>query len=81
MHRDLERVPASAKNALLQARLAMPRVETMLQMREELRLLWLSTNRSREQLIVDLQAWCERAESSGIAALQDFSTSLKMVRV
>ncbi len=81
MHRDWERVPASAKNALMQARLAMPRVDTMLQMREELRLMWLSTNRSREQLIVDLQLWCERAESSGIAALKDFSTSLKMVRV
>ena len=81
MHRDLERVPASVQTALMQARQAMPRVDTMLQMREELRLLWLSTNRSRDQLIVDLQAWCDRAESSGIAALKDFSTSLKMVRV
>ena len=81
MHRDLERVPASVQTALMQARQAMPRVDTMLQMREELRLLWLNTNRSRDQLIVDLQVWCDRAESSGIAALKDFSTSLKMVRV
>jgi stearoyl-CoA desaturase (Delta-9 desaturase) len=81
MHRDLERVPESVQAALLQARLAMPRVDLMLQMREELRLLWLSTHLTRDQLIADLQAWCERAESSGIAALKEFSTNLKMVRV
>jgi stearoyl-CoA desaturase (Delta-9 desaturase) len=28
-------------------------------------------------LIKDLQAWCHRAEASGIAALRDFSMKLR----
>jgi len=50
-------------------------------MREELRQIWLNTSQSREQLAADLQAWCKRAEDSGIAALRDFSMKLRSVRV
>jgi len=32
---------------------------------------------SAEQLVADLQAWCKRAEESGIAALQEFSLKLR----
>ncbi len=46
-------------------------------MREELRALWTRTNVSAEQLVHDLQEWCHRAESSGIAALQEFSRKLR----
>jgi len=46
-------------------------------MREELRLLWSSTARSREQLAQDLHAWCQRAEASGIAALREFSERVR----
>ena len=49
-------------------------------MREELRQLWLNTGRTREQLVADLQAWCKRAEDSGIAALRDFSFKLRAVQ-
>ena len=46
-------------------------------MREELRQLWTRTNVSAEQLVADLQAWCRKAEESGIAALQEFSIKLR----
>ena len=46
-------------------------------MREELRQLWTRTNVSAEQLVADLQAWCRKAEESGIAALQDFALRLR----
>jgi stearoyl-CoA desaturase (Delta-9 desaturase) len=46
-------------------------------MREELRALWTRTGVSAEQLVVDLQTWCRKAEESGIAALQDFSMKLR----
>ena len=49
-------------------------------MREELRQLWLNTSQSREQLTADLQAWCRRAEESGIATLREFSISLRAAR-
>jgi stearoyl-CoA desaturase (delta-9 desaturase) len=50
-------------------------------MREELRQMWLSTSLTREQLTANLQAWCHRAESSGIQALQDFSVRLRSAHV
>jgi len=49
-------------------------------MREELRQLWSSSVRSSEQLAQDLHAWCQRAEASGIAALQEFSQRLRALR-
>ena len=50
------------------------------QVQEILRQMWLSTHRSREQLTADLQAWCHRAEESGIVALQQFSQKLRAAR-
>jgi stearoyl-CoA desaturase (delta-9 desaturase) len=43
----------------------------LIEMRAELVGTWERTNLSREQLLVDLQDWCARAESSGVKALQD----------
>lgn len=75
--RDAEKVPATAVSQLAQARAEHPVLDKMVVMREELRQLWLNTSLSREQLIKDLQAWCRRAEDSGIAALQEFSLRLR----
>lgn len=81
LHRDADKVPAAAVPELASARAAYPVLDQMVAMREELRQLWLTTGRTREQLVADLQAWCHRAESSGIAALRDFSIKLRAVRV
>jgi stearoyl-CoA desaturase (delta-9 desaturase) len=54
-----------------------PALAKFMTMREELRQLWTRTNVSAEQLVVDLQAWCKRAEDSGIASLQDFARNLR----
>jgi len=80
LHRDVEKVPAVALPQLTQVRAAHPALDKMVTMREELRQLWLNTSHSREQLTADLQAWCRRAEESGIAALRDFSISLRAAR-
>ncbi len=81
LHRDAEKVPSDAASDLVKARAASPTLDKMVQMREELRQIWLNTHESREQLAADLQAWCKRAEESGIAALREFSTKLRSVRV
>ena len=62
------------------ARAASPVLDKMVVMREELRQLWLSRSLTREQLAADLQAWCARAEASGIAALEEFSMRLRAAR-
>jgi stearoyl-CoA desaturase (Delta-9 desaturase) len=77
LHRDDDKVPANVKPQLAQVRAEHPVLDKMVTMREELRALWSSTNATREQLAVDLQAWCRRAEESGIAALRDFSIRLR----
>ncbi len=79
LHRDDDKVPANARPQLEQARAAHPVLDKMVTMREELRQLWLNTSHSREHLAQELQAWCQRAESSGIAALKEFSLKLRAV--
>ena len=81
LHRDADKVPERAQDQLAQARAAHPVIDQMLVMREELRQLWLNTSLSREQLTSQLQAWCQRAEASGIAALKDFSVKLRAAHV
>ena len=80
LHRDADRVPAAAAPQLAQARAAHPVLDKMVTMREELRQLWLNTSLSREHLTRELQAWCQRAESSGITALREFSFKLRAAR-
>ena len=77
MDRDEALVPSNLRGQLEQARLASPQLDKLIQMREELRALWTRTNVSAEQLVLDLQSWCQRAEASGIAALQQFSLKLR----
>ncbi|MES2879611.1 MAG: fatty acid desaturase [Pseudomonadota bacterium] len=81
MHRDADKVPAAAVPHLATARNASPVLDKMVVMREELRQMWLNRSHSREQLAVNLQAWCHRAEASGIAALQEFSLRLRAARI
>jgi len=50
---------------------------TVVAMRHELVALWERSSASKEQLLRQLQDWCHRAESSGIAPLQDFSRRLR----
>ena len=81
LHRDDEKVPAVLRPQLAQARADHPVLDKMYAMREELRQLWSSRTHTREQLAKDLQAWCKRAEDSGIAALKEFSYTLRAARV
>jgi stearoyl-CoA desaturase (Delta-9 desaturase) len=53
------------------------KLKTYIDMRNELAAMWERSNASRDQLLVQLQDWCHRAEQSGIKALQDFATRLR----
>jgi len=81
MHRDQDQVPAAVMPQLAKALAASPVLDKMVTMREELRQMWLSTHVSRDQLALDLQAWCRRAEESGIATLCEFSLRLRAAKV
>ena len=79
LHRDDDKIPQGIKPNLQQALGDSPQLAKLVAMREELRQLWTRTNVSAEQLVADLQAWCRKAEDSGITALQQFSLKLRAV--
>jgi len=52
-------------------------LRTIYQMRQDLIAVWSRSTASREQLVKQLQDWCQKAESSGISALSQFSLNLR----
>jgi stearoyl-CoA desaturase (delta-9 desaturase) len=80
LHRDDDKIPMDVKPQLASAMEEHPMLAKLVAMREELRLLWTRTNVSPPQLVADLQAWCRKAEESGIAMLHEFSLKLRAAR-
>jgi stearoyl-CoA desaturase (delta-9 desaturase) len=80
LHRDDDKIPLNVKAQLASALADHPALAKLVAMREELRALWTRTNVSAPQLVADLQAWCRKAEESGIAMLQEFSLRLRAVQ-
>ena len=54
-----------------------PRLLTVVTMRRELTALWERRAASKEQLVAQMQSWCQRAEASGVAPLERFSRRLR----
>src|SRR5690606_4407758 len=67
--RDLETVLGS--NATLQ---------TIYDFKLRLKALWTQQAKTQQELLSRLQAWCADAESSGIAALEEFARQLRGYR-
>ncbi len=53
-----------------------PLLQTVYSMRHDLTELWARSTASTDQLVEQLRDWCQRAESSGIAPLRQFSREL-----
>ncbi len=77
LHRDDDKIPHGIKERVATVCAQHAALAKLVSMREELRLLWTRTNVSADQLVADLQAWCKKAEESGIAALQEFALKLR----
>ena len=77
LHRDADKIPPAVQAQVASVCAQHPVLAKLVAMREELRQLWTRTNVSAEQLVVDLQAWCHKAEQSGIATLQEFALRLR----
>jgi len=54
-----------------------PALQKLITMRHELQALWGRSMLTKEQLVAQLQDWCQRAESSGIAPLAGMSKRLR----
>ena len=80
LHRDEQHVPEAIRPAISQVLHDNAVLQTMAQMREELREFWSNTKHTPAQLATALQQWCAKAEASGIAPLREFSLTLRAVR-
>lgn len=77
LQREPTKLEISQKQALSEVLAHSTVLQTMHDMRVELGLIWERSTVSREQLVHQLQDWCQRAEASGIQALHDFSRRLR----
>ncbi|WP_085314486.1 DesA family fatty acid desaturase [Derxia lacustris] len=74
---DAAKLDASEREKLGEALAHSKSLATLYEMRQELAKLWERSNRTTEQLVADLQAWCAKAEVSGVKALEDFAVKLR----
>lgn len=82
LHLDDESSLAPAQRDELNRVLAEHRsLATLVEMRRELSRLWERSSASSEQLLKDLQDWCNRAQQSGIGRLEEFSARLRSYAV
>ncbi len=77
LHLDESILTPQQKTKLTELIAASPTLEKAYALRQELAAIWQRSTVSKEQLVKQLEDWCHRAESSGIAALQEFSQRLR----
>jgi stearoyl-CoA desaturase (Delta-9 desaturase) len=81
LHLDAKDLEVQDKQALEQALKHSARLQTIYQLKQELAQVWARSTASQEQLLKGLEDWCQRAEKSGIAALEEFSRRLRCYRM
>ncbi len=72
-----ERLDESARQSLEQILARSQQLQVVYQFREQLRQIWERNAPSQEALLKALQDWCQRAETTGIHALEAFSRNLR----
>ncbi|MGF1614984.1 MAG: fatty acid desaturase [Gammaproteobacteria bacterium] len=77
LQKDRSGLPREERTVLDQALDYSPVLRTIFSMQQELAALWSRSTASNEQLVKQLEAWCRRAEESGISALHGFSQKLR----
>jgi len=77
LNRDQNELQASEQARLQSVLSRSEQLRTLYQMRQDLVSVWGRSTASREQLVRQLQDWCQKAEASGIAALSQFSLKLR----
>jgi len=77
LHLDASELQDQEKAKLTEVLSKSQALTTVYAMRQELVALWARSTASKEQLVQQLQDWCQRAESSNIDSLQQFSRKLR----
>ncbi len=77
LHKDVAKLSDLHRGKVEGALAESPMLSKIHEMQPELAALWERSSATSEQLRVQLQDWCKRAEESGVRALQDFSLRLR----
>ncbi|MHB1299339.1 MAG: DesA family fatty acid desaturase [Burkholderiales bacterium] len=77
LHLDAQELDEASRVKLGAALEGSPALKTVYTMRQELEALWQRSAASKEHLVRQLEDWCHKAESSGIAQLKAFSRRLR----
>ncbi len=77
LQREPGKLEASHKQQLVELFQHSKALQTMHEMRVELGAIWERSHFTRDQLLQQLQDWCNRAEKSGIKSLEEFSMRLR----
>ena len=72
-----ETLAQAERDRIDQALAQTPSLSIWVHMRHDLSRLWEGSSASSEQLLHDLQAWCQRAQQSGITSLEEFALRLR----
>ncbi|WP_462319969.1 DesA family fatty acid desaturase [Halochromatium sp.] len=72
-----ERLDEASRKRLEQILASSQQLKVVYQFREQLRQIWERNAPSQEALLKSLQDWCQRAETTGIHALEGFSRNLR----
>jgi stearoyl-CoA desaturase (delta-9 desaturase) len=73
----LQRLTSVERSRLAEAMKNSRALAVATSMHDELLALWDRSNASKEQLVRQLQDWCQRAEASGVGPLAEFSRRLR----
>ncbi len=77
LSQDEKMVPESERRKLAEVLPKSRVLMTMVTMRRDLAAVWGRSAATRDQLVRQLQDWCQRAEASGIRPLAEFSERLR----
>lgn len=77
MSRDQTLIDARAREQLERILREHPRLAAIYEMRLELQDVWQQRARGAQHILAALRDWCERAEQSGVDALEDFAAQLR----
>jgi stearoyl-CoA desaturase (delta-9 desaturase) len=77
LRKDVETIPAPHKDTLQDLLAHSRMLHTVVEMRTELSGIWQQTSVSRDQMLLRLQDWIARAETSGIRSLQQVAARIR----
>ena len=77
LSKDESRLSKDEKAKLEELMASNAQLRKMIEMRRDLQAIWGRSSATREQLVLQLHAWCQRAEDSGLSSLREFSLRLR----